>query len=314
MGSAVPAAQLSGGRRRKLLAGPLGVCASIPLTVLLIVGWIGSERAIHPAAVHYETTLADYPQLRGQEIVVHSRTGAKIAGMFFPGKRRTVVVLSHGYGGNQSQMLPYAAFLHDAGYSVLTYDMRDRGRSGGTAVTLGVLEQIDLLSVIDYLMTRSDIDRREIGTLGLSLGGAVALLAAARDKRIGAVVDDSGFSDAASAIGDSFEHFIGLPAFPFAHITIAIAGLRAGVDLGDMRPVDVVWQISPRPLLIIHCVGDTVLRIGNSERNFAAAGEPKEMWPVRASVHLGAHAAVKGEYERRVVEFFDRWSSGKAGP
>src|ERR1035441_4878208 len=103
------------------------------------------------------------------------------------------IVLSHGYGDNQAQMLPYAEFLHRAGYSVFTYDMRNRGRSGGEAVTLGALEYLDLISAVAYLTTRADVDPDRIGALGLSLGGSTTLLAAASDPRIKAVVDDSGF-------------------------------------------------------------------------------------------------------------------------
>jgi len=84
------------------------------------------------------------------------------------------------------------------------------------------------------------------------MGGASAIVAAAKDKRIRAVVDDSGFSDAPSLIATAFEHFVHPPAFPFAHITVTITGLRAGSDVGRVRPMDVIAEISPRPLLIIH--------------------------------------------------------------
>src|ERR1019366_272901 len=93
---------------------------------------------------------------------------------------------------------------------------------------------------------------------GVSLGGSTTLLAAASDPRIKAIVDDSGFSDAPGVIESSFEHFVGLPAFPFAPITMAIVGWRTGIDVKRIRPVDVVARIAPRPLLIIHCMDDTV--------------------------------------------------------
>ena len=142
------------------------------LVLLGAVGWIGSERAIHPAAKHYATTLAAYPDLHPSEIRFQSRTRVAIAATFFPGVRHAVIVLSHGYGDNQAQMLPYAEFLHGAGYSVLTYDMRNRGRSGGEAVTLGALESLDLVSAVEA----KGIEAR-IGTLagGIILGVTQAI-------------------------------------------------------------------------------------------------------------------------------------------
>src|ERR1017187_2164908 len=116
----------------------------VPALMALLggVGWIGSERAIHPAAQHYATTLADYPDLDSREIGFQSRTHVMIAATFFPAVRRAVIVLSHDYGHNQAKMLKYAEFLQRAGSSNFTDDRRNRGRSGGKKVTLGTLQYL----------------------------------------------------------------------------------------------------------------------------------------------------------------------------
>src|ERR1035438_210564 len=88
---------------------------------------------------------------------------------------------------------------------------------------------------------------------------------------LGLLREGSGFSDAPAAIRSSFEHFIGLPSFPFAPLTVSIMRLRTGIDVNRIRPADVIARISPRPLLIVHCMDDKVVPPDNSERNFAAA-------------------------------------------
>src|SRR5664279_1889738 len=153
------------------------------LAAVLGIGWIASERAIHPAICHYDQGLADFPDLHPYQVNIESRTHTRIASWFFPGTRRATVLLSHGYGDNQIQMLPYADFLVRQGFSVLTYDMRNRGRSSGDAVTLGALEGPDILSAVDYLMTRPDVDPNRIGAMGLSLGAAATILAAAGEPQ-----------------------------------------------------------------------------------------------------------------------------------
>jgi len=283
------------------------VLSLVPVAAVVavgVVGWIGSERASHMPPKVYRWQLTDYPNLRPEAVTVQSRAGITLAGRFFPGQSRTTIILSHGYGDDQNQMLPWADFLNRAGYSVFTYDMRNRGASGGDAMTLGALEQEDLLSVIDAVAARPDVDRDKLGALGVSLGGATTILAAARDPRLKAVVDDCGFSDVASVINTGFEYFLHLPPFPFAPVTVRISEWRTGQQLSHVRPVDVIGQISPRPIFIIHGLADTAVPPANSARNFAAAGEPKQVWYVPGAWHNGSREVAGPEYEQRVIAFF----------
>jgi uncharacterized protein len=277
----------------------------LSLIILGVIGWIGSERALHPGYGRYKWSLDTFPDLHPERIQVRSADNILLDGRFFHGDRPALIILASGYGDTQDQMLQIAEFLHHAGFSVLTYNSRARIPSGGKYVTLGALEQKDVISVVDYAARRSDVDANRIGILGISMGGASAILAAAKDKRIRAVVDDSGFSDAPRVIAASFEHFIHLPAFPFAPITVAIADLRAGINANQVRPVDVIGQISPRPLLIIHEQGDAVVPPDNSMRNFAAAGEPKQIWWVPGASHAQAQTIAKSDYQAHVTTFFE---------
>jgi uncharacterized protein len=269
------------------------------------IGWVGSERALHPEYHRYEWSLATFPDLDHESIQIRTADNVLLYGRFFPGAHSSLVILASGYGDTQDQMLSIAEFLHSAGFSVLTYNSRGRPPSGGRYVTVGALEQKDVVSVVNYAVGRSDVDANRIGILGISMGGASAILAAAKDKRIRAVVDDSGFSDGPRVIATAFEHFVHLPAFPFAPITVAIADSRAGIDITRVRPVDVVAEISPRPLLIIHDQGDPVALADNSLRNFAAAGQPKQLWLVPGSGHADAQIIAKSQYQSRVTSFFE---------
>jgi uncharacterized protein len=277
----------------------------LSLVSLGVIGWIGSERAVHPAYGRYQWSLNTFPDLHPEHIQVRSVDNIVLDGRFFRGDRPALIILASGYGDTQDQMLQIAEFLHQAGFSVLTYNSRARAPSGGKYVTVGAREQTDVISVVDYAAQRGDVDTGRIGILGISMGGASAILAAAKDQRIRAVVDDSGFSDAPRAIAASFEHFVHLPAFPFAPITVAIGDWRAGVNMNHVRPMDVIGQISPRPLLIIHEQGDPVIPPDNSLRNFAAAGQPKQIWLTPGSSHGQAQIVAKSDYQATVTKFFE---------
>lgn len=291
-------------RFRKVAVRITAVLLLLVLIAVGAIGWVGSERALHPGYYKYQWALDDFRDLQPEAVHIHSSTGIDLRGRFFAGQNRELIILASGYGDTQDQMLPFAEFLHRSGFNVLTFNSRARTPSGGEYVTLGVLEQKDLISVVDFAAHRPEVDPDRIGVLGVSLGGATAILAAAEDKQIRAVVDDCGFSDASSAIAASFQHFIHLPAMPFAPITAWIADYRAGIDVARVRPVDVIGQISPRPILIIHGLADYVVPVANSERNFAAAREPKELWLVPGAKHAQSHTVEAAQYEQKVVKFF----------
>jgi len=135
--------------KSRILSGVIGL-SFLSLMALGAIGWVGSERALRPAYPRYEWTLATYPDLHPEPIRIGTQNKVFLDGRFFPGDRRSLVILASGYGDTQDQMLPFAEFLHQAGFNVLTYNSRARAPSGGEYVTLGVLEQRDLLSVVGY--------------------------------------------------------------------------------------------------------------------------------------------------------------------
>src|SRR2546428_13537475 len=54
------------------------------------------------------------------------------------------VVLVHGFKSSRQEMLPWARFIHDAGYNVLLFDTRGCGKSGGPTLGLGATEPRDI--------------------------------------------------------------------------------------------------------------------------------------------------------------------------
>jgi pimeloyl-ACP methyl ester carboxylesterase len=82
-----------------------------------------------------------------------------------------------------------AGQLSDLGYAVLRYDKRGVGQSGGRIETVTLQEYAeDTIAAVKWLAKRKDVDNRRIVVAGHSEGAAVAMLAAAREKRIDALV------------------------------------------------------------------------------------------------------------------------------
>lgn len=104
------------------------------------------------------------------------------------------VILVHGSGAeNREFMLPFARFLVGRGMTVLGYDKRGVGGSTGDWNTASFDDLAgDVVAALEYLKTRRDIDRTQIGLLGVSQAGWIMPLAAVRAKDLAFLISISG--------------------------------------------------------------------------------------------------------------------------
>src|SRR3954454_12234860 len=198
-----------------------------------------------------------------------------------------VIVLCPGYGRSKSDLLGVGARLWKAGYRVLLFDFRDQGESEQAIATIGHFERDDLENAIDYVLWR--VPGAEIGLVGYSMGAAVSIMAATHRPEVKAVVADSSFADLKKVLRDIFRHSTHLPASPALEIAEIMIWLRAGYRFSNVRPLDYVARVAPRPLLIIHGVNDDVAPIEDAYALYGAAGEPKELWVTPDTTHCGTY-------------------------
>ena len=82
-----------------------------------------------------------------------------------------------------------AGSLAEQGFLVLRYDKRGVGQSGGRTETATLRDYADdLIAVVKWMEKRDDVDKRRLAVAGHSEGAAVAMLAAAREKKIKSLV------------------------------------------------------------------------------------------------------------------------------
>ena len=104
-----------------------------------------------------------------------------------PGRNGAAVVVVHGGGGDREGAVAHARMLSRAGYGVLLYDARGRGRSAGHENAFGWHWDRDVRGAVDFLTRRG---AGEISLLGLSTGAEAVDHRSGRDLRVGAVVAD----------------------------------------------------------------------------------------------------------------------------
>ena len=213
------------------------------------------------------------------------------------------IIVCHGYTGNLTQNYGIARQLHDLGYGVLLLDFRGSGLSARRNVTLGRLETRDLAGAVEYLRGRLGAEA-PIGVLGYSMGGAVAILVAAENREIAAVVTDSGFARLDAVIQLGIKRLPTRLARSFGNLSILMSELLAGGRVRRVRPLDAVGRLAPTPLLIIHGMEDTQISYEDALALYEHAREPKEIWLVEGVGHGRAFEERTDPYVDRVHRFF----------
>ena len=333
------------GRVRRVRRGLAAMLASLILLGLAAyttyVGAIGSETLAHPVALadcrtplvrygwSYEAInydIADDKALQaanpdmtncssqgttaGTDVV--TADGVSIAGWYVPaangvGPTGPTVVLVHGWGSNKSEVLKYAVPLHPT-FNVVAIDERDGGRSGQAVSTFGLREKLDVEAIIDWLERTKH--PAHIAVMGNSMGGGAAILAAAHDPRIEALVLDSTHAHVANILERRLEVDAGHPAMPGTPALIAGFWLRTGVDLMQADPINAIPALGKRPLLLIHGGADVhdlpALSVKLMDQKARSSGVPVEMHICPAGTHGQVIDACPTEWGQWTVSFLDR--------
>jgi len=193
------------------------------------------------------------------------------------------------------------------GFDVLQFDWRAHGASDGTRTTLGVREVLDVQGAVDFLQARGV---QQIGLMGFSFGGAVALRAAAQDQRVSCVACDGSFVILQHALRGYLKERIGKIArllAPFLWLVLRLVELRLGLRLNKTEPLVAVDAISPRAVFFIHGEDDALVPPVDQDRLFAACGEPKALWRIEGAGHRQGYELQPEEYQRRLIGFFQQY-------
>lgn len=286
--------------------------AAVAAVLLLVSGYAALVYSlmwmtIRPLRRSLTRSPAEYG-FRFEVITFRSADGTVIRGWYVPAagdRPKGTVILCHGIGGNRQSMLGDTPFLRQHGFACLLFDFRSRGESDGAVCTLGWRETDDLLSAVGWVRARRELSNRPIGVLGVSLGAATAIRAAARCKDIQALAVEAPFSRLDRAVALHFKSVGGSMGSLFAQPVQWAGERRLGFDARKVAPVDDIAALAPRPLLLIVDENDELFPHEETDAVYNAARYPKQRWIVPGAGHAGAGYVDYDGYARRVGAFFE---------
>jgi len=236
--------------------------------------------------------------LEYENVSFKTSDGLKLKGWFIPGEGNKTIIVMHGYPTNKADVLPFSMFLLKK-FNVFLFDFRSFGESQGSYTTAGFREVKDLDAAINYLKDRKDA--KNIGALGFSLGGAVALIN--KNDDLNAIVVDSTYSNLNNMIESMYRSFYFLK-YPFVYMTKMYSKMFFGVYPKDVSPADGIKDIK-KPVFIIHGKKDRQIPV-NEAYILHEANKDAKLWIVENADHGYTYALNKEEYEKRVLEFFEK--------
>ena len=266
MGSMVPIRTA----RRASLAAAL---AAIPIALAYRFALLYRVRAGYPRR-HPPVWTPDALGLPYETLEVPTTDGLRLPAWFIPAGSSRVpgVVLVHGWESARDRTLPHAQVLHAAGFHVLTFDVRGHGSNGSETLPMSVGEfAADARAAVAVLAARPEVTR--VAILGHSMGAAGALVAAAADPGVAAVVAVATPADSYRLTRQTFRLArLPLPdpiAWPLAWLTTRVYLRPRGHTVASVNATRAVREIEA-PVMLVHGDQDGAVPVAHLAKLAAA--------------------------------------------
>jgi len=234
---------------RKILVGDFTVKKMV-LSLLLIYAclllfvYLFSDRIIF-CGQGQRPSYEDGPEI----LKIETKDGGKISALYLSEPNSEFTILySHGNAEDIGDIREVLEAFRNKGFSVLAYDYRGYGTSDGTPSEKTAYEDIE--AAYEYLVGKLGCPPERIIALGRSVGGAVAMHLACREKLAGLILE--------GPFVTAFRVATHVPLLPF----------------DKFRNIDKIKEVHC-PILIIHGKDDRIVPFWHGKKLFEAANEPK---------------------------------------
>jgi pimeloyl-ACP methyl ester carboxylesterase len=287
--------------------------------LVLVLGWISYRGMIHYRirdegwllgeglrSGDFDGSALDLPWI---EEDLASPTGYCLRVHALDGGTGRVALFHHGIGAGWMSMLRYMMLFRAGGWTVVAFDSRGHGNSGGGRPSYGYYEKADLKAVADWALAR--FAAATFVVFGESMGAATVLQYAPLDPRIEAVIADCPFS---SALGE-LDHRLKAAFVPKPFR--ALASLAAdsfcrrleGFSLAEADPSAAILDTEV-PILFIHGLEDRFVpwRMSMVMAETRRRKLPKartELLLVPGAKHASSIRADRARYAEALQSFLD---------
>ena len=245
--------------------------------VVLLAGafagaWFAARRMVKDIASRSrlsgspEPPAADLLSNQPELFTLRSPYGYKLSCALYPCEgAEKAIVLCHDIGSSKRELGDYVRMFLERGMTVLTFDQRGHGETGGLLCSFGYYEVYDVRECVNYLENLLG-SRHRIGVWGVGMGAAAAAGLAKQDRRIRFMILDSCYAELSPLLdtlfAERFKRFYSRAMLPILSL---VTQRKHGWKFSDVRPA---WGIGKTsiPMLVVHGAANSVIRMEDAYR------------------------------------------------
>ncbi|MCG2704169.1 MAG: alpha/beta hydrolase [Candidatus Omnitrophica bacterium] len=244
-------------------------------------------RYLERASLYYPTRDIEATPLQigieYRDIAFKAADGTQLHGWFIPATGAScTVIFCHGNGGNISHRLEKIDFFHRLGVNMFIFDYRGYGKSKGHCSEPGLYA--DAKAAYEYV--RRGFKQEHVIIYGESLGGAVAVDLAAKEKIDGLILEST-FTNVAD---------MAKVVYPW---------LPAGFLKTRFDSLAKISRVKA-PKLHLHSQCDDIVPLRLGKKLFDAAPEPKKFVLLGSGMHNDAFFACNDTVRKEIGEFLEK--------
>ena len=262
---------------------------------------------LKPAKINGAITPKDFG-LVAQSLSLEVEPNLHLKGYWVKSKTDTVrgiVIFAHGIGGCKESYIGVARKLANKGIESILVDSRAHGESEGQYCTYGFYEREDISKIVDFIRTKAP--NLPVGIWGSSMGGAIGLLALAKDKRLQFGLIESTFTDFHQIVFDYKKRILrGFGNRTMVNFVLKRAGEIANFNPEVVKPIEAVKNIE-QPIIIAHGDADANIAYQYGQQlldNLKAID--KEFYLVKNGGHVGLWDTGGKAFEDKMLGFVER--------
>jgi pimeloyl-ACP methyl ester carboxylesterase len=263
-----------------------------------------------------------------EEVEFKSSDGLTIKGWFIPspsGESEKVILLTHPMPMNRHgflaknqgfppmfktdvDLLKTIHSLHQAGYPVLAFDLRNHGESESGINGNGLSEYQDVLGAVAYINNRTDLNVQQIGFVCFCMGAASTMTALSKGKD---QITNARFLVAIQPVTSSvfFRSYLKAVYTPLSLFLVPIVDRivqwRGGYAFEEMAPGRFAPDIEI-PTMYIQAKEDPWTEIGDIQGFYENTPGAEELWLIEGVKRRFEAYNYIGEHPEKILVFIEK--------